>query len=78
MQSDIIVVNDHLLDFVRIPLYAEAHPEEPCDFGERCEKCIVARRRDTGETVLLWLVGGKHYAVSRHEPEYEKHKHELQ
>jgi hypothetical protein len=78
MCTPTVSVNDHVLDFVRLAFYAEAHPDEVCNPDELCEKCIIARRRDTGEHVLLWLVGEINYSVSRHEPNYERHKLALQ
>jgi hypothetical protein len=70
-------VGDAVLDFVRHPHYADAHPGEACDEGDVCERCAIARRRDTGDLVLLWQCEGKNWGVSRHDPEYARHRAEL-
>lgn len=66
-----------VLAFVEHPLYAVAHPGEPAIADERCTKCAVAKRTDTGERVLLWQCEGKNWGVSRHDPEYARHREEL-
>lgn len=73
----IVYVEDSPLLFVEYPLYTEAHPGEPSDAHERCTRCARARRKDTGELVLLWLCEGKNWGVSRHDPNYLKHRTEL-
>jgi hypothetical protein len=78
VSASTIHVGGAALEFVAHPLYAEAHPGEPCDPAERCTKCALARRADTGEVVLLWLVGEKHWAVSRADPSWARHRDELQ
>ncbi len=65
------------LRVVEHPPYSVAHPGEPCDAGEVCERCVIAERQDTGERVLLWLCGGINWSVSRHDPNAERHRAEL-
>lgn len=58
------------------PEYSEAHPGEPCDDGDVCERCAIAERLDTRERVLLWLCGGINWSISRHDPRYARHRME--
>lgn len=66
------------LAFLEHPLYAVAHPGELCDPLERCTRCALATRPDTGETVLLWQAGGKDWTVSRADPQWQRHRADLQ
>jgi hypothetical protein len=75
-QGDTLFVGDTPLTFVRYPRYGEAHPDEPCD-GTHCDRCAIARRHDTGELVLLWLCEGKNWTVSRHDPQWARHREEI-
>jgi hypothetical protein len=75
--GDALLVGDTPLTFVEHPLYASAHPGEDCDPTERCTKCALARRSDTGEVVLLWQCEGKNWTVSRHDPEWARHREEI-
>lgn len=71
-------VGDARLSFVEHPLYAAAHPGEECDPQERCTRCAIAVRPDTGEKVLLWQAGGKDWTVSRVDPEWARHRDDFQ
>lgn len=72
-----LLIGDSPLTFLEHPLYSQAHPGEPCEPTERCEMCAVGKRRDTGEEVLLWQAEGKHWTVSRNDPQWLKHRSEL-
>lgn len=62
------------LVFVALAPYVIAHPGESCDRLERCPRCAIALRPDTGEIVLLWLAGEQEWTVSRADPEWERHR----
>lgn len=72
-----LLVGSAQLEFIEHPLYVDAHPGEPAAPGERCTQCAIVRRPDTGEHVLLWLVGAITWAISRHDPFYDRHRAEL-
>jgi hypothetical protein len=72
-----LLLGDVPLTFVEHPLYSEAHPNEPCDPEQRCEKCARVIRPDTGETLLLWQAGEKDWTVSRNDPHWQRHRDEL-
>ena len=63
------------LTFVGHPPYNVAHPDE--SEPELCTKCALARRSDTGETLLLWCCGGINWSVSRHDPQHARHREEI-
>lgn len=75
--SDVLFVGDTPLTFLDFPLYSQAHPGEDCEPHERCTKCALALRQDTNETVLLWQCEGKNWTVSRHDPEWSRHREEI-
>lgn len=75
--GDSINIGDATLTFIEYPLYSRAHPGEDCEPTERCTMCCIARRHDTGEDVLLWQCEGKNWCVSRHDPEWERHRNEI-
>lgn len=70
-----LLVGETPLTFLFHPPYSEAHPDEEGD--EPCTQCAVARRHDTGESVLLWMCEGKNWIVSRADPEWSRHRTEL-
>jgi hypothetical protein len=57
--------------FIEHPLYAEAHPGEAAEPGERCVDCAIAARPD-GSRVLLWRSNGVHWSISRADPSYRR------
>ena len=64
------------LTFIEHPLYLTAHPNEGEEAtpDERCCECAIVQRPDTKAQVLVWRCGGKHWSLSRHDPEFEKHQ----
>jgi hypothetical protein len=72
-------VNGVRLPILDTPHMDVAHPTDgvTTDTDEKCDKCALAIRPDTGEIVLLWLCGGINWSVSRETPDYERHRTEI-
>jgi hypothetical protein len=67
-----------VLEIIDTPDYTVAHPDDTADLDEPCHQCALAVRPDTGELVLLWLVGGMSWSVSRNQPDYKRHRKEIE
>jgi hypothetical protein len=61
-----------MLEIIERPDHGIGHPEDPSD-AKPCAMCALAIRPDTGELVLLWLVGNMHWSVLRNQPGYKRH-----
>lgn len=63
----------------RRPEYGIAHPDNGRrDSRDKCARCALAVRPDTGEIVLLWLCGGINWSISRNMPNYKRHRREIE